>query len=290
MKFKKSLYSLIFEQAFKGKSKSLVDAIKNRHPVTFYYSGPRKPKKDSVLPGTRIRAEIVALGLSKKGNTIVRAWVQPPSTSKKGFREHGWRTFIVDRMSSVRILNDETFDTKRPNYNPGEESKNGPMSVTYVTSDWTKTPEPKVEPTKPEPVKPEPTKPEPEVEPTKPEELPQPKPKEKPSAEPEIKDLSGDVYKKLSSTIKTTDGQKTITTQEYKNAKDELYKLKQKEWVELQKKLGKNISPGEGTRRRFDIEANNELTNLLKKDNINVIELDKQLSESISRIKTLMLI
>jgi len=28
------------------KNKPLVDAIVNRHPITFYYSGPRKPKKE----------------------------------------------------------------------------------------------------------------------------------------------------------------------------------------------------------------------------------------------------
>jgi len=293
------IYTILLEQGQefqgKGKSKTLINAIKERHPVTFYYTGPQTPKKDAVLPGTRIRAEVVALGLSKKGNLMVRAWVQPPSTSKKGFKKHGWRTFLVNRMSSLRVLNDETFDDTRPGYKEGEESKNGPMSVTYVTTDWDKMPEPQAEPeVVPQPT-PEPkstTEPKPEEPKVGPEELPQPKADVKPSPVPQPKDFSGDVYKKLQSTTKDTEGQKTISTQDYKNAYDELYNLKQKEWVDAQKQLGKNTNPGEGTRKRFDIEANNELSKLLSKDNIKIQdeEPNKDLSESIQRIKTLMLL
>jgi hypothetical protein len=175
--------------------KPIVDAIKNRKKVTFYYSGPRKPKKDSVKAGYRVNAEVVALGLSKKGNLVMRAYVQPPSASKKGFAKHGWRTFMLSRMSGTKIT-DEIFNEKRPGYKEGED--NG-LSVTYVTADWTKTPttkkiekpQPKVEPTKS--VKPpieKPTvkgeKPQPKVEPTEPKttKLPQPKPELKPEKTP----------------------------------------------------------------------------------------------------------
>jgi len=201
------------------KTKPIVDAIKNRKKISFYYSGPRKPKKDSVKPGKRIDAEAVALGLSKKGNLIMRAYVQPPSVSKKGFNKTGWRTFILSRMSNVEI-SDQTFDSKRPQYKEGSDNS---MSVTYVTSDWTKQPkvkkekkpvqptpqptEPTVTPKKPtttvtkpeikaEPekqelpqpkpeVKPEPIQKEPETSEPEKEELPQPKPEEKPSKNPE---------------------------------------------------------------------------------------------------------
>jgi hypothetical protein len=201
------------------KTKPIVDAIKNRKKISFYYSGPRKPKKDSVKPGKRIDAEAVALGLSKRGNLIMRAYVQPPSVSKKGFNKTGWRTFILSRMSNVEI-SDETFDSKRPQYKEGSDNS---MSVTYVTSDWTKQPkvkkekkpvqptpkptEPTVTPEKPtttvtkpevspEPekqelpqpkpeVKPEPIQKEPETSEPEKEELPEPKPEEKPSKNPE---------------------------------------------------------------------------------------------------------
>jgi hypothetical protein len=170
------------------KTKPIVDAIKNRKKVSFYYSGPRKPKRDSVKPGKRIDAEAVALGLSKKGNLIMRAYIQSPSVSKKGFDKTGWRTFMLSRMSDVQI-SDETFDSKRPQYKEGDDNS---MSVTYVTSDWTKQPKVKKEkkPTEPTPQpvsaepSPQPEKPtttvvKPEV---KPQELPQPKPEEKPTS------------------------------------------------------------------------------------------------------------
>jgi hypothetical protein len=171
------------------KTKPIVDAIKNRKKVDFYYSGPRKGR-DSVKPGKRESAELVAIGLSKKGNLIVRAYVDTPSVSKKGFEKTNWRTFMVSRMSDVKISN-EKFDQKRPEYEEGADKS---MSVTYVTSDWTNKPEVKksriVKPSKSVPSQPtvEPTI-EPTVEPTadvttqepKTTELPQPKPEVKPT-------------------------------------------------------------------------------------------------------------
>jgi hypothetical protein len=220
-----TIFDIIEEQSIlkTTKTKPIVDAIKNRKKITFYYSGPRKPKKDSVKPGYRVKAEVVALGLSKKGNLVMRAYVQPPSTSKKGFAKHGWRTFMLSRMSGTNVT-DEIFNEKRPGYKEGDD--NG-LSVTYVTTDWTNKPEvkkprivkqkPSTEPTKqveppiekpsvkgekPQPqvksTEPKPTElpqPKPEVKPTKaqeppkeepkPEDLPQPKPEDKPTQNPE---------------------------------------------------------------------------------------------------------
>ncbi len=183
------IYNVIVEQSDAilktSKSKPIVDAIKKRNPVSFYYSGPRKPKKESVKAGKRVRAEIVALGLSKKGNLIVRAYVQPPSVSKKGYDKHGWRTFMVSRMSNVEILKNEVFGLKRDKYKEGQDNS---MSVTYVTTDWNKQ-KPAKKPIespvkKPEPITKEPTVKGTEIEPkdpiNKPEELPQPKPEKKP--------------------------------------------------------------------------------------------------------------
>lgn len=203
------LYDLLNEQNLRTtKTQPLVNAIKNRYPISFYYAGPQRPRKTSVKNGYRVKAEAVAIGLSKRGNLIVRAFVKPPSTSKTGFQKHGWRTFLVNRMSNVRVFDNQTFNEKRPGYEEGDDKS---MSVTYVTTDWDVQTEPKPEVTptpptetepkpevKPEPkpeVKPEPSpevKPEPTLtaEPTQPEpepeeELPQPKPEEKPSENPE---------------------------------------------------------------------------------------------------------
>ena len=189
MEIEKLLFKVIEEQNVTKttKTKPIVDAIKNRQKISFYYSGPRKPKKDSVKPGYRVKAEAVALGVSKKGNLIVRAYVQPPSTSKTGFGKHGWRTFMVSRMNNIQVT-DDVFNEKRPGYNPNDDNS---MTTTYVTSDWTKTPEVK----KPRIVKPSPTVTKPKVKPTQPEVKPtepevktqEPKTQELPQPKPEIK-------------------------------------------------------------------------------------------------------
>jgi hypothetical protein len=295
-KHKIKFYHLLNEQNLSGKkTKPLVDAITKRHPVTFYYTGPKTPEKESVKPGVRIRAEVVAMGLSKKGNLIIRAYVQPPSVSKKGFNKHGWRTFIVNRMSNINVLTDDTFDEKRPKYKEGEESKRGPMVVTYVTTNWDEIPqtpdpqEPTTEPT-PEP-KAEPT-PEPEVPEKGDEELPQPKVDDKPSPLPDVEKVNyvGDVMNTIQSKIKDINGQKQITTSDYEEAKRNLYKKKESDWINKQKELGLNINPGEGTRKRFEVSSNLDLSNELKKNNIKVVDGSQEpLQENIQRIKSLML-
>jgi hypothetical protein len=188
MSFINTIFKILEEQNIlkTSKTKPIVDAIKNRNKISFFYTGPRKPAKDSVKPGKRIDVEAVALGLSKRGNLIIRGYVQSPSVSKKGFDRTGWRTFMVSRMSDLRI-SDETFDQKRPDYKEGDDRS---MTVTYVTTDWTNKPvvkKSKID--KPKPSVTTTTEPTPTVEPTttttppvepKTTELPQPKPKSKP--------------------------------------------------------------------------------------------------------------
>lgn len=202
MKLFKDIYKfLIGEQSeprLASKPKALVGAIKKRNPISFFYNGPR----NQVQAGRRVKVEVVALGLSKKGNMIIRGWVQPPSRSKTGFSKNNWRTFMVSRLTQVEIFDEETFDTKRPGYKEGDDKS---MSTTYVTSDWSKIPEvpsdtePSVEPQQSEPsVEPqqsEPTSVEPQQsEPTSVEpqsiELPDPEPENKPSIEPPVVDDS----------------------------------------------------------------------------------------------------
>lgn len=201
------------EPKLASRPRSIANAIKERHPVTFFYNGPR----GQVQPGRRIKAEMVALGLSKKGNMVVRAWVAPPSRSKTGFEKGNWRTFIVSRMSQIEIFDDETFDVKRPGYN---EKGDNSMSVVYAMSNWTDTPEPKQDERpqpEPQPQKTEPTpQPEPQstdqvpepqtsVEPQS-DELPQPEPENTPSIDPPVGDEGGEEeennYDELNETIK----------------------------------------------------------------------------------------
>lgn len=275
----KIIFEILEEQSIlkTTRTKPIVDAIKNRKKITFYYSGPRKPKKDSVKAGYRVKAEVVALGLSKKGNLVMRAYVQPPSTSKKGFAKHGWRTFMLSRMSGTEIT-DEIFNEKRPGYKEGND--NG-LSVTYVTTDWTSKPDVK----KPETVRKEPTtkptkqvepsieKPEPKVEP-KTTELSQPKPEVKPSKEP------------------TQSPEEP--NQDIKDKQKELYNKKQSEWIDKQKEIGGNVNPGQGTRSRFSKEVEKEIPQPKPEEKPSVNpednnDEDKNLQENIKRIKSLML-
>ena len=297
MDLNKIFSKIIEEQDIpKGKkSNTLVSAITNRNPITFYYTGPKEPSRDSVKSGVRVRAEAVAMGLSKGGNVIIRAYVQPPSVSKKGYSKTNWRTYRVDRMSNLQIQQDETFDVTRPGYKQGAESDKGPMITTYVTTNWTETPEVKKQETPPPTATPQP-KPtvKPSKEPSK-EPLPQPKTDEKPSAVPQEqpKDFSGEVFNKLQGNAKEVNGEKVVTTQDFENASTDLYKMK--EWVDSQKQIGKNVNAGEGTRRRFEMSSKSDLSNLLSKNNIKVsdevdndVEDTTDLQESIKRIKTLM--
>ena len=290
IKFKNILSQILLEAPSGSINKRLKDAIINRHPVSFYYNGP----KGEVLPGRRVRAELVAMGLTKKGNTVVRGWVQPPSVSKKGFNngnqntpEYGWRLFIISRMSGINIYEDETFNQKRPGYN-----ENGDKSLTSieVKSNWGTLPIPKKEEPKPTVT--------PTIEPQK-TELPQPKPKQKPTTlpQPETKrDI--EVYDDLKNKINTVNNKKEITSDDVKLGIDTLYKKKLEDWTKSQSSIGGNTKPGEGTRRRLEKDSEIELFRLLKGDNVNVVttytqpetdvETDQnELQESLKRIKTL---
>lgn len=252
-------------------------AIKNRFPVSFYYKGPPK----DVLAGRRVKVELVASGLTKKGNLAVRGWVQPPSTSKKGFQKHGWRTFLIDRIStgSLIVYEDEQFSTKRPNYKEGDD---GSFSVTYVTTDWGVTMQPKKEKpiTEPKPKQTQPQK----------DELPQPKPKVKPSPLP-TQDLKreDEVFKNLEKKVKTINNEKTLSPDDFKIGIDDLYKKRIEDWKRAQIDLGLNTTPGEGTRRKFEKDSEYDLTQILKRNNIQIKkdETTIPLQEEISRIKAL---
>lgn len=292
IKFKNILSQILLEAPNGSINKRLKDAIINRNPVSFYYNGP----KGEVLSGRRVRAELVTMGLTKKGNLVVRGWVQPPSISKKGFDsnkqgspEYGWRLFMISRMSGINIYEDETFNQKRPGYN---ENGDGSLTSIEVKSNWGTLPSPKKEIPKPTVT--------PTAEPEKPKtELPQPKPKEKPSPlpQPEVKrDI--EVYNDLKNKITTINNNKEISPENVKLGIDTLYKKKLDDWVKSQSEVGGNIKPGEGTRRKLEKDSETELFRLLRNDDVKVGNTEPQpktdiennetpLQESIKRIKTL---
>ena len=262
---------ILLEMSIGTKREIITYAIKNRFVVSFYYNGP----KGEVLPGRRIKAELVALGLTKKGNLVARGWVQPPSVSKRGFEKHGWRLFMLNRMSGIQIYEDEIFNIKRPKLNDNGDRS---LSVVYVTSDWGQLPTPTEK-------KPEPKQPTTEPKPQEPI-LPDPKLDEKPPITPEpYKDFSLEVYNELKKKIQDINGKKIISPDDFNLAMDDLRKKKIKDWSERKKEINGNPIPGEGTRRRIEKESEVELFKLLKKDNITLETTPLQ--ESIKRIKAL---
>ena len=284
---------ILLEMSIGSKRERITKAIKNRFLVSFYYNGP----KGEVLPGRRIKSELVALGLTKKGNLVARGWVQPPSISKRGYEKHGWRLFMLNRMSGIQIYEDETFDVKRPNLN---DSGDKSLSVVYVTSDWgtlptvpkkdDEKPKPETKPELPEPkpsvepdIEPEPdTEPEPTIEP----ELPEPKPESKPPITPDPKiDFTSEIYDELKKKVQDVDGKKTISPDDFNVLMNNLRKKEFNDWSNRKKEIGDNSKPGEGTRRRIEKETEIKLFNLMKKDNIVIGTIPLQ--ESIKRIKAL---
>lgn len=284
---------ILLEMSIGTKRERITNAIKNRFLVSFYYNGP----KGEVLPGRRIKAELVALGLTKKGNLVARGWVQPPSISKRGYEKHGWRLFMLNRMSGIQIYEDETFDVKRPDLN---DSGDKSLSVVYVTSDWgtlptvpkkdDEKPESATEPELPEPkpsVKPdiEPSV-EPDTEPSTEPELPKPKPESKPPITPDPKiDFTSEIYDELKKKVQDVDGKKTISPDDFNVLMNNLRKKEFNDWSNRKKEIGDNSKPGEGTRRRIEKETEIKLFNLMKKDNIVIGTIPLQ--ESIKRIKAL---
>lgn len=120
MKLTESLKGLICEIA---SIDSVIDAIKQKQRVIIYYDGDE--------PGGRGLREIepVALGTSKAGNKVVRAW-DDTGASHRGFTGEkplpSWRLFRLDKILSLKPTG-ENFTQIRPNFNP-----NGDKSMTSV--------------------------------------------------------------------------------------------------------------------------------------------------------------
>jgi hypothetical protein len=129
--------------------------------------------------------------------------------------------------------------------------------------------------TKPTVKKPTPTKP--EVAPIKPEVTPEPsEPKAVENPETSNKDYSSEIYNGLKSKIVDTNGQKTITTKDYQDALNDLYRKQEDEWKNYQRKVSGNDRPGEGTRNRFQKVSKTQIDSLLSNDNITVSDLSPE--------------
>lgn len=120
MKLLSSLKSLITEAASIDDIKK---SIEQRQVCSIYYEGDE--------PGGRGLREIepVALGRSKAGNLVLRAWDKEGSshTAYKGEQPlPSWRLFRVDKITLYKPLRD-VFTEPKPGYN-----FNGDRSMTQV--------------------------------------------------------------------------------------------------------------------------------------------------------------
>jgi predicted DNA-binding transcriptional regulator YafY len=90
------------------------DSISNKKVIIIYYDGD-----DNGGKGYRT-IEPVCLGVSKRGNFVLRAWESEGSSfsaKNKGNYLPGWRLFRLDKIFTYRPTMDN-FNTMRPNYNP----------------------------------------------------------------------------------------------------------------------------------------------------------------------------
>lgn len=101
-------------------------AVNGRKVCVIYYDGDE--------PGGRGLREIepVALGKSKAGNLVVRAWDREGAshTAYKGEQPlPGWRLFRLDKILSCKPTG-EVYNTPRPNYNfNGDKSMNSIITI-----------------------------------------------------------------------------------------------------------------------------------------------------------------
>lgn len=102
---------------------SVRKSIEDKQKIIMYYNGDEPGGK-----GLRL-IEPVALGRSKKGNLVVRAWDEE-GASHRGYLGTrpmpGWRLFKLDKIVSYKPSG-ENFDLPRPNFNP-----NGDKDMTSI--------------------------------------------------------------------------------------------------------------------------------------------------------------
>lgn len=120
MKLTESLKGLLLEIA---SIESVQNAIKRREVCTVYYDGDEPGGK-----GIR-EVEPVALGKSKSGNLVMRAWDREGAshTAYKGEQPlPSWRLFRLDKIMTIKPTG-EIYNEPRPGYN-----FNGDKSMTSV--------------------------------------------------------------------------------------------------------------------------------------------------------------
>ena len=110
MKFSNTIKDLICETV---SLERVIDAIEKRQVLVINYDG-------STPGGSGIREiEPVAIGRSKSGNLVLRAWQREGASHRFYLKKRpipGWRLFRLDKILSAKPTK-ENFDEIRPNYN-----------------------------------------------------------------------------------------------------------------------------------------------------------------------------
>ena len=280
--------TLLLEQD--SKISDLRTAIIDRKPISIQYSGP----PGEVLSGPRFDIEPVVMGTNaKSGNLVIWAYVFK-GVSKKGIP--GWKMFRVDRIESIDASS-LTGDSFKLSDLPGYERGKAPNAMRSLSRVDIYSPywfeDYKRNKNKPAMPAPPPPQGRPEVEPTQPQapEAPaQPTPEVPTSPDLSQHRLDTLVFNDLKTKAREVNGQKILSTQDYTNALQDLYRKKEDEWKNYQKMVTGNARPGEGTRKRFEMNSKTELDNLLSKSNISVSDTDENtITEIEKRFKRLII-
>jgi len=89
---------------------TLCSAIASHNLVRFYYASEKSP-------GIRI-VEPYMIAYNQRNNLILSAWfLEGASASKSGAERPPWREYMLDKISSLSIL-EQTFAPPRPGYVP----------------------------------------------------------------------------------------------------------------------------------------------------------------------------
>lgn len=90
-------------------------AIQNKLTCNIYYKGELN---ENVIQGNR-KIEPYTLGVNKKGNLVVRAWILSGISKSGNLKKNvvpGWRLYRIDRINSIGITYN-TFTYPRKGYN-----------------------------------------------------------------------------------------------------------------------------------------------------------------------------
>jgi len=112
------LYNVLKTIILESNDSYIVNSIKNRNLVTFYYNG-----EDNGGKGLRV-IEPYCLGVSKAGHKVLRAWEIEGASHTATTGEQplpSWRLFRLDRMGSFSVDPREIFNTPKPLYNPNDK-------------------------------------------------------------------------------------------------------------------------------------------------------------------------